>query len=193
MDPKELFEKALTQASHCISHTHEDQLANTTPCTEWDLRALINHMVYELLWVPEILAGKTIEEVGGKYDGDVLGEDLQLSWNKAAEEALGAVERADLEATVNLSYGKVTAEYYINEVGTDMCIHGWDVAQSTKCNLIIDEHLAQIIYEFLLPHKDKLAASGAFAPAISVSDFASIQTKLLALSGRRAERIDEAN
>ncbi len=193
MDPKDLFTQALDQASGCIHHVHDDQLGNATPCTEWDLKALVNHMVYELLWVPDMLAGKTVNEVGSKYDGDVLGEDLQKAWQAAASNARKAVRSSGLDQIVHLSQGDVPARQYINEIGNDMCIHGWDVAQSTQCNLIINEELAGSLYDFMLPRKEKLSVNGDFAPAIDVSSDASIQTKLLALLGRKAERTDGAN
>lgn len=193
MDPKDLFTKATEQASGCIKHVHEDQLDNSTPCAKWDLRELINHMVYELLWMPDLLYGKTIAEVGGKYDGNVLGDDLQASWKAASAAAQTAVDSADLETIVHLSYADVPAEQYIKEMAMDMCIHGWDIAQSTNCNLLIDGRLAQAIYDFTEPIKDKLVASGDFGSAIDVPDNANIQTKLLAISGRQAERISGTN
>lgn len=193
MDPKELFVKATEQADNCIKVVSQKQLGFSTPCTEWDLKALINHMVYELLWVPDLLAGQTVSEVGDKYDGNVTGDDFQSAWKNATAAAMEAVNNADMDQTVHLSYADVPASQYISEMAMDMCIHGWDVAQSTKCNLIIDEAVAKTIYDFLLPQRDKMAAGGAFAPALDVPEDADIQTKLLALTGRRAERNDGKN
>jgi uncharacterized protein (TIGR03086 family) len=192
MDSKKLFEQALEQANGCIKHVHADQLTNDTPCSEWDLRTLINHMVYELLWMPGLLLGKTIDEIGNKYDGDLLGEDIRASWKRASRAALDAVERADPEMVVHLSYGDIPAVDYIHEVGNDMCIHGWDVDQSTNCNLIIDSKLAKAIYESMYPRKEEMAASGIFGSALTVAGDATIQNKLLALYGRRPEQVHGA-
>jgi len=35
-----------------------------TPCSDWDVRALVRHVVEEELWVPPLFAGRTIAEVG---------------------------------------------------------------------------------------------------------------------------------
>ena len=43
-----------------------DQWSGSTPCTEWDVRMLVNHVAGEYLWVPEMLAGRTIAEVGDR-------------------------------------------------------------------------------------------------------------------------------
>ena len=50
-----------------------------TPCDDWDVRTLVNHVVNELLWMPPLLEGKTIAEVGDRFDGDVLGSDPSAS------------------------------------------------------------------------------------------------------------------
>ncbi len=146
MDAKTLFNKAAKQVDVCVSHVHDNQLTNKTPCTEWDLKALLNHVVYELSWVPDLLAGKTVAEVGTKYDGDLLGEDRQLTWSRALKAAQEAIERTDVDTVVHLSYGDVPAEHYIREIGSDLAIHGWDVSQSEMSNLLLGTDLARAIY-----------------------------------------------
>ncbi|AGP61457.1 maleylpyruvate isomerase N-terminal domain-containing protein [Streptomyces rapamycinicus] len=48
---------------------------DSTPCTEWTVRDLVNHLVSEHLWVPHLLAGESLEQVGDRYDGDMVGAD----------------------------------------------------------------------------------------------------------------------
>lgn len=186
MDAKTLFNRATDQAGVCVHHAHADQLRNPTPCSEWDLRTLLNHMVYELSWVPDMLAGKTVAEVGAVYDGDLVGDDPAAAWEKAKVAAVAAVEAADLNAMVHLSYGDVSAEHYIREVASDMSIHGWDVGQSEQCNIIIDGDVAQAIYDFMLPRSKELRASNLFGTEVPTAPNDTIQTKLLGLMGRKA-------
>lgn len=186
MDPKELFRKAISQAEHCMRHVQEHHLSNSTPCSEWDLRQLIGHLIYELMWLPEIVDGKTIAEVGDRFDGDLLGHDIQASWDRASHAALAAVETADLKQSAHLSYGDVTMYEYIDEMARDVLIHGWDVGQSIKCNLIFEQDVLQTVYDYVEPRKDKLANSGYFGKPVKVSASASLQTKVLAMLGRKA-------
>ena len=66
-----------------------EQWSGPTPCTEWDVRTLVNHVAGEYLWVPEMLAGKTIADVGDRLDGDLLGDDpLQTLMNSGFRAAL---------------------------------------------------------------------------------------------------------
>lgn len=187
MHAQDIFAKAVQGATSCVKHVQPQQLSNPTPCSEWNLRALLNHMVYELLWVPEIVRGKTIQEVGDKYEGDVLRTDPASAWQHAADAALVAVHTADRKRTAHLSYGDVSLTSYIREVGGDLLIHAWDVGQAVQATLLFDEALAQAVYDDLLPRQPELAASGLFAPAIAPADGASAQDKLLNLVGRSVD------
>lgn len=187
MDPKAVFKQAVEQASSCVKRVKPTDLSLPTPCSDWDLRALLNHMVYELLWMPDLLAGKTIAEVGDAYEGDVLKNNAPSAWRQAADKALSAVEQADLASTVHLSYGDRSAEYYIQEAAADMLIHGWDVGQALNCSMVFEQPLARAIYNYSLPKKDDMAESGLFGTLVTVSDSASDQAKLLALFGRHME------
>lgn len=187
MDPKELFSKALDHAEGCARQVRPELYDRPTPCTEWDLRQLFNHMVYELSWVPDMLASKTIEEVGSKYDGDLIGNDPQAAWDTAAEAARQAVKQVDLAATVHLSYGDHSAQDYLMDMTSDMLIHGWDVDQSINCSLLLPEEVAKAVYEHWLPHKAEIAKSGVFGTPQDVPEDATIATKLLALLGRTTD------
>lgn len=184
MDPKELFIKALDEANGCAAQVKVELYNRPTPCTEWNLKQLFNHMVYELSWIPDLLAGKTIDEVGTKYDGDLIGDDPQAAWQKAAKAAREAVEKVDLDATVHLSYGDFSAADYLKDMASDMLIHGWDVDQSINCSLILEPTLAQALYDHWLPRKTEIANSNVFGTPQEVAEDATIATKLLALLGR---------
>ena len=73
------------------SEVGADQWALDTPCTEWNVRTLVNHVTVEDLWVPPLLRGATIEEIGDRFDGDQLGDDPKAAWRTAHDEAVRAV------------------------------------------------------------------------------------------------------
>ena len=100
MDVKELFKETTAAASGVIVRIQPSQLHNPTPCTQWNLRSLLGHMTYEMSWIPDLLAGKTIEAVGDKYEGDLLGDDPLGAWGQALAAALVAVDKAHLKKTV---------------------------------------------------------------------------------------------
>ena len=77
-----------------------------TPCSDWDVRALVRHVVEEELWVPPLFAGRTIAEVGDSLSGDLLGDDPVRVFEHASAAAIDTVrEPGALELTVHLSFG----------------------------------------------------------------------------------------
>jgi uncharacterized protein (TIGR03086 family) len=179
-----LFEKGIEYGSDLLEQLHDGQLDNPTPCSEWNVRQLLNHMIYEIAWVPELLGGKRIEDVGDKLDGDLVGDDPVKSWEHYATLALAAVQQADKESTVHLSYGDGPAARYVNEVGGDVIIHSWDLAKGLGQDFHIDgdltddvikatEHVMPMAREYNLIAKQK-----------DVKSDSTDEAKLLAVFGR---------
>lgn len=191
MDSKELFSKAIEEAWGCIKEVNNSQMDFTTPCDDWDLKTLLNHVINEIMWLPELLNGKTIAQVGNSLDGDLLGDNPAVAWRTAADKALEIVNKAELTATVELSYGKFTADHYIAEVGVDVLIHGWDVGQAIHCSLMFEPDVAKAAYDHTAPNIKAYRASGALGPKIAVAPNATIQTRLLAMFGRRSPKLEE--
>ena len=67
---------------------------SATPCADWTVRDLVNHIVNEQLWVPDLLAGTTVAEVGDKYDGDRLDDDPLHAWTGGERRPRGRVAAA---------------------------------------------------------------------------------------------------
>jgi uncharacterized protein (TIGR03086 family) len=108
-----------------VDRVRSEQWANATPCTEWSVRDLTNHVVAEELWMVPLLQGSTISEVGDRFDGDVLGEDPASAARSASAAALAvAQERLPAGVTVHLSYGEEDAAEYAWQLAADHLIHG---------------------------------------------------------------------
>ena len=69
----ELYRRAVDEFDRRVSEIGDDQWDDPTPCTDWNVRELVNHVAAEDLWVPPLVDGMTLEEVGDRFDGDVLG------------------------------------------------------------------------------------------------------------------------
>ncbi|HUD11786.1 MAG TPA: TIGR03086 family metal-binding protein [Candidatus Saccharimonadia bacterium] len=184
MNPKELFEKCLKQSTDTVLLVNDEDVLRPTPDTEWDVRQLVAHMLYELSWVPDILGGKTVSEVGRKYDGDLLGDDISRAWQAAAARALSSVNDVDVNRTIHLTYGDFPAQHFIREQANDQLVHAWDLGTALGVRVVFDVAVAEDLYLTAVPRKQELAASGLFAAPVAVSESADIQTKLLALLGR---------
>lgn len=156
-----------------------------TPCAEWSVHDLVNHLVREQLWAPELLAGCTVDQVGDRFDGDQLGDDPLHSWVLAAGAAREAwIAPGALDKPVQLSAGETPAEEYGWQMTTDLAVHAWDLARALGVDERIDPGLAEAVLAYVEPNADEWTASGLFAPPVPVPPDADAQTRLLALLGR---------
>jgi uncharacterized protein (TIGR03086 family) len=185
-DVKEFHRRALERFGQHVRAIRDDQWHDPTPCTEWDVRVLVNHLVYETLWMPPLLEGKTIAEVSDRLDGDLLGSDPKRAWDDAEHQARRAVSGVDLERTVHVSYGNITAKAYVSEVMTDLAIHGWDLARAIGADETMDPEIVDALYARFKPREDRLKATGMFGPRVEPPPGADTQTQLLAVFGRVA-------
>jgi uncharacterized protein (TIGR03086 family) len=184
-DVLRLFHRGLADFGRRVHAIRADQWTAPTPCTDWDVRALVNHLVVEQLWVPPLLAGQTIAEVGDRFDGDQLGDDPVGRWDTAAA-AAGAAFAADgaLDRAVHLSYGDRPAREYCREMVLDLAVHGWDLSRGIGADERMDPDLVATAYEHLAPIADQWQGAGIFAAPVPVPDDADLQTRLLGLTGR---------
>ncbi|WP_330261421.1 TIGR03086 family metal-binding protein [Streptomyces sp. NBC_00539] len=166
----------------------EGQWAAPTPCTEWTVRDLVNHVTGEQLWVPPLVTeGRTVEEVGEELSGDLLGEDPVVAWDRAAVAAHSAFAAPGaLDRTVKLSYGPALGSAYCAELTADCVVHAWDLSRAIGADDRMPDGLVEFSLKEVMPYADALTPSGMFAPPLEVAPGADAQTRLLGLLGRRA-------
>ncbi len=182
-----LFLRSVDEFDRRVMAIGDDQWTNATPCSEWDVRALVNHVTSEALWFPHLLAGKTIAEAGDAFEGDVLGSDPVGAWSIAAKEEREAIqEQGALERTVHLSRGPTSASTYISELFSDHLIHAWDLARGIGADDTLDPELVEITYNVAASMEDALKASGLYGDKVEPPPGADTQTKMLAVFGRVA-------
>lgn len=155
-----------------------------TPCSEWDVEKLAGHMVYELAWVEPIVQGKTIKQVGSKYEGDLLHNSAATAWQHYANLATKAASQANPNAIAHLSYADKPVKNYLSEVAGDLIIHGWDLAEALGVSYKIDPKIARQIRQLSEDMMEGARTVGIVGSAVAVDDNASEQEKLLAQFGR---------
>ncbi|MFG2292528.1 TIGR03086 family metal-binding protein [Streptomyces sp. NPDC048603] len=178
--------KALELFGERVHAVREDQWGAPTPCTEWNVRDLVNHVTGEQLWIPPLLTeGRTVEDVGDALSGDLLGEDPVDAWDRAAAAARAAfVAPGALDRTVKLSYGPALGSAYCSELTADCVVHTWDLSRGIGADDRLPDDLVEFTIKEVMPYADGLAAGGLFAPPVEVPPGADAQTRLLGMVGR---------
>jgi uncharacterized protein (TIGR03086 family) len=182
----QMHKRALDATGEVVAGISAGQFDLATPDTEWDVRALLNHVVAGNLWAAELAAGRTIEQVGTRLDGDVIGTDPAGAYERSAAAAAAAFDAPGvMDAPCAVSYGPVPGSVYAGHRFVDVLIHGWDLAEATGQDTTIDPALVDACLEIVEPEAETLRAAGAVGPAVPAGPEASQQTRLLAMLGRR--------
>jgi uncharacterized protein (TIGR03086 family) len=162
-----------------------DDWSKPTPCTDWDVRTLVNHVVSEDRWTRPLVEGRTIADVGNAFDGDLLGENPKGSAGAAADEALTAVaERLPAGGKVHLSYGEEDIEEYIRQLVADHLIHGWDLAVAIGQNGNLDPEVVEEVAEWFRNREEMYRSGGAIAARPEFAAGGNPQADLLIAFGR---------
>jgi uncharacterized protein (TIGR03086 family) len=158
--------------------------AAPTPCTEWDVRALVNHVTSEHLWAPYLLRGATLSEVGDRFDGDVLGDDPVAAWTHAMTASRAAFhENRTLSGQVHTSAGPINADEYAWQMTFDLTIHSWDLARGAGLDELLDPDLVMTVHDELGKYFPVWYGAILDHP-VAVPDDATDQDRLIAATGR---------
>ena len=154
------------------------------------LREVVSYHLYDDAWVPDMVAGRTMAEVGedryGTPTEDLLGADPKAAFSAAVERACAAVAALDdLGRTVHCSFGDFPAREYLWQVNSFRGLRAHDLAVVLGADPQLPDDLVQGLWDELAPHAEEWRAMGIFGPAVAVPEGAPLQDRLLGLTGRR--------
>ncbi|HZA76744.1 MAG TPA: TIGR03086 family metal-binding protein [Acidimicrobiales bacterium] len=159
-----------------------------TPCQDWDVRTLVNHVVYEDVWTVPMMEGATVEEVGDRFEGDLLGDDPVAAARAAADAAtIAAASGLVAGRTVHLSFGDAPAEEYAYQLAADHLVHGWDLAAATDGDRRFDPDLVEALAAWFADREDAYRSAGMIAERPPGDEPEDPQDRLIAAFGRRPD------
>jgi uncharacterized protein (TIGR03086 family) len=182
--PRALLPAAAREFGDRVHAVPADGWDRDTPDEGWTVRDLVGHLVNEHLWVPPLLAGQTMAEIGDRFDGDVLGDDPVRAWDEAIAASLRSWERADDDRLVDLSSGPAPAREYAEQMVLDLVVHSWDLARGAGLDERLPAGLVSHVRAYVEPHAEPWRRAGIFGPRVRV-DSDDPQDLLLGLLGRR--------
>jgi uncharacterized protein (TIGR03086 family) len=180
-EPLARFDRAVAVADSAIAGVRPDQWSAPTPCTEWDLRQLLNHLV------GGTKAFLSMQTGGAPVDraADHVGDDPLGSFRAAVAELRAAfAEDGALEKTVASPFGEAPGLVLVNMRVNEMMIHSWDVAKASGQSTDLDPELAAQCLDDL--RRLRAAGRGAevFAEAQEAPPGATAADQLAAVAGR---------
>jgi len=176
-DPVALFERTATNAAALVAQVQDEQRSSPTPCTEWDVEALLGHMVGG--------TGYLLTAVG--IESSPAGTDAASYRGAVAQCVLALREPGVLELRCMSPAG---FEWSVAEAtaGTamDQLVHTWDLAVALGADRRLDPEAVDAVVEMFLPQMPEIGRSAGFiGPEVPVAEGASAQDRLLGAMGRR--------
>jgi len=187
MHVTDLHRRSVEAFTALVESVGDEAWAGPTPCSDWDVRALVNHVVNEDLWTVPLMEGATIEEVGSRFDGDLLGTSPAAVARAAGDTATIAAASGIVGGrVVHLSFGDTPAEEYAYQLAADHVIHGWDLAAATGADRALDPELVTALAAWFTDREELYRGAGAIGPRPDGDAAASDdpQDRLLAAFGR---------
>jgi len=187
VDPVALHEGALDATSRIVARVRPHQLSLPTPCAEWDVRRLIEHLVEgnEMFTRAAVDPARAPAQAGADDPGP--GDDPFEAYARSTE----AVRRAwrqpgVLEREIYGPFGTLPGHVVVRMHFVDHLVHGWDVAKATGQDTTIDETLARAAYEEMTAALDPSSrrAGLPFGPEVPCPRDAPVHERLVAFLGR---------
>lgn len=188
MDVLETMGRVLDAAGNVVDHVDPSQLGNATPCTEWCVRDVVNHVVGGATMFAECVEQGAVpdERLGQLMGGDNLGDDFKGAFRAASDRARAAFNaEGALERMVTLPFGTMPAGVALNIAVMDVMTHALDIATATGQS-VDDEDLLQTALALgrQLITED-FRAPGVFDAEQPAPPNATTAEQLLAFAGRK--------
>lgn len=160
------------------------QWDDPTPCTEWSVRDLVQHVTGGNLAFADAIRG--LPAADGP-PADVADSGRGARFRGSAASVLAAFREPDaLERVIAVPFGLVPGAVALHLRITEVLVHGWDLARATGQPLSFPEELVERAVAFSRPLLDRIPADRhPFAPPQDVSGEAPAIDRLAALLGRR--------
>jgi uncharacterized protein (TIGR03086 family) len=187
-DPRQIHQRAMAQTEAIVAAVQPGQLTAPTPCPEYDVRALLSHIIGGLNRVAIVGEGGDGLARPARAD-DVPDDGWPEAYRAAAQRARAAwADDAKLDALVEVPWGKIPGRFAIAGYIQEILTHGWDLAQATGQPAEGDPELAFFALagaKRVLPAEIRGDDDIPFGPVVDVSSDAGPYAQLAAWLGRQ--------
>jgi uncharacterized protein (TIGR03086 family) len=151
-----------------------DKLDASTPCDEWDVRELMNHILETQNYFVASARGDDVSPPS-PHPPEVLSDDPVADFERARVATLSTFGEKGVIEKTGSSLGIASS---------DQLLHGWDLAKATGQDATMPEGLPQAVYEMIHGRFTEQQREGIFRPEVAIAANASAQDRLLAYTGR---------
>jgi uncharacterized protein (TIGR03086 family) len=185
MEAHETLHRAIDQAARLVDDLGDDDLAKPTPCDQFDVKALLNHLVASTDGLANAATGQTWNMA--TYGQDLVGDDPKGAFARAATRLRDATATSDtLERTWKMPFGESPGSRAIPIGIIELAQHAWDLGKATG-RTDLDEELGATALELAqqnMPPDDQRSPE-TFGKSVPVADDAPAPDRLAGFLGRQ--------
>jgi uncharacterized protein (TIGR03086 family) len=187
MSTREHLHSVVTTLQPVIRAVPDEVLQAPTPCRDFDVRAVANHMLGTIEAMRRVGAGESLDpEDPWGTGGDHVREQWRDDLNGTLEQFAQAWSTP--EAWEGEPVNGVLPRQMVGDMGfVEAVLHGWDLARGTGQDLVYDDAAVERALEIMGQIGAQGREQGAFGPEVAVPDDATPFAKVLAQAGRDPE------
>ncbi|MCF6469510.1 TIGR03086 family protein [Nonomuraea sp. MG754425] len=170
-----LLQRAAARTADVVHDIKDDQLGLPTPCAEYDVRALLDHLEWAMSLFESVAAGGPFVPPKAEYTGD---------FPERAERMLAVYERPEAWEGVSEAMGGLPRAVIARMALTDLVAHGWDLSRATGLGYEVDDETTAELAEFSSRMAPIGRERGAFGAEVPVPAGAPALDRFLGLIGR---------
>ena len=181
----EMYERAIPKTDAVVSNIGSDQFGMSTPCTDWDVQHVLDHLVGGCITFG---GGARGEKLGAISEQGNLGSDHVAAFRDASRSAADAFKSADTDKDWDYPWGQSPPDAALHLAIADMTVHAWDLAKATGQDFEPDDDIAEETLGFIrsmLQPEGKMPRGDSFADPVDVGDDAPAVHRLVAYVGRK--------
>jgi hypothetical protein len=189
MKQREMFLKADAALRSVIDQISPEQLDRPAPA-DWSqkenpaLRDILAAHAEDEAWLPAVLEGRTIDEVGDTYKGDLLGDDPIGNYDRINEATTKVVTgELDPDKVVHLSYGDYSLGEALQHTALYRAFQAWSIAKHIGLDYSLPDVLVENLWEQIAPDIEMWRGFGVFPPEVPVPENANREVQLLGKAG----------
>ncbi|MBW8486115.1 TIGR03086 family metal-binding protein [Actinomadura parmotrematis] len=186
MELREAMAPGAEYAAGIVRGVPADLMEAPTPCGDWDVRTLLNHLI---LWSGrgEDAARKRAPEGPGEEHDFTVGDGWADAFAAQALRTARAWDDAaawDGDTSLTGASPGMPAAVIGGMVFGEWILHGWDLARATGQDAVPAPALVEVAYAGVLPIAEMARQYEAFGPEIAVPEDAPVLDRLLGATGR---------
>jgi uncharacterized protein (TIGR03086 family) len=188
MELHEMMAKAATSVVEVARNVKPDQLTAPTPCPDWDVRALVNHLMFWSAFRSELAARKVSapadDPLTEETDFTASGDWPQAFADQMSKAVAAWAEPGALDGNTGLAGGSMPAKMIAMMMVGELVVHGWDLARATGQRISPDPAVLATAHEMATAMGEQGRKMGAFGAEVDVPEGAPMLDRILGLSGR---------